>query len=267
MRSPFECYNSEIGEFNDVYLRELKERLETMWEKCRVNDERSRRERAAVYNRGTKDVKYERGQYVYLSDQCIKTGGAKKFHYPWKGPYLVTEVISPCNVRIQLPYRSLLVHKNRLKLHIGNPPSSGFFHRGERRRGRPRKPTPPESAKLLPVDVIGSKPPHNTLPSSSPGTTPPRPHLEEESSEEVTEETSLQEGTEESCDEATSDGEEGRTAEPQRSPYLLRSRPIPTSPEPLGLREVDPRPSTESPSAPDSEGEAQPLPYQLRPRK
>ncbi|XP_046396230.1 uncharacterized protein LOC124163401 [Ischnura elegans] len=273
MRSPFEYFEPTLGQFDNKYLQGLKEKLETLRSRCKINDARARRERAAVFNRGTKDVAYECGQYVYLSDPCTKTGGAKKFHYPWKGPYLVTEVIPPCNVRIQLPYRSLLVHKNRLKLHLGNLPTLGFPPCGERRRGRPRKHPPTKSAEIVrgPASPIGDTPFSHIPPR--PGVMSPRSHILAESEDEErweemsqvstssseggerqesaiqepgspiaererAEEASTPESTEEQRYPSTT---ESQAAARQRSPYLLRPRPTPTPPEPLGVREGTPR--------------------------
>jgi hypothetical protein len=112
--------------------------LRRMWDLCRKNHVRAQRRHARQYNKDAKDVKYRCGQWVYLKNSLAKIGQAKKFRKPWIGPFEIIEVLSPVNVQLRLPNRTLLVHKNRLKPHPGSEvpcPS----HPPMRRRGRPRK--------------------------------------------------------------------------------------------------------------------------------
>lgn len=137
MRSPFECVARHSGGLNEGYVPELEKKLKRMWEICRNNSKRARRRQEKQYNKQAKDVKYHCGQWVYLSDQSARTGQARKLTKLWRGPYEVIGVIPPTCVKLRLPNRVVLVHKNRLKPHPGAtvPPSCLG---GERRRGRPR---------------------------------------------------------------------------------------------------------------------------------
>ena len=63
------------------------------------------------------------GDRVWLFVPAVKTGRTKKLASLWRGPYTVIDKLSPVNYRIQLigTTKSLVVHRNRLKLCYGNP--------------------------------------------------------------------------------------------------------------------------------------------------
>jgi transposase InsO family protein len=147
MVSPFQCTGVSVSEKEHPGVTGLRERLKGMWKRCAHNNrlvEEKRRE--TVKGRG-KLWEYKEGDFVFLSDPCMKVGQVKKFHRPWKGPYRVLKVVSKCNLLLELPFRTLLIHRNRVKPYFGPipPPSLGT---AERRPGRPRKEqtTPPSRA-------------------------------------------------------------------------------------------------------------------------
>jgi transposase InsO family protein len=146
MRSPFERIAGKVEGLNESYVCELGKKLSNIWGICRKNSKQARSRQERQYNKGAKDIQYAIGQWVYLRDFSAKAGQVKKLKKLWKGPYEVIEVIPPTSVKLRLPNRELLVHKNRLKPHpsaTAPPPCKGR----DRPRGRPRKIPCAENAK------------------------------------------------------------------------------------------------------------------------
>ena len=73
------------------------------------------------YGHAAEDLRI--GDRVWLFVLAVKTGRTKKLASLWRGPYTVIDKLSPVNYRIQLigTTKSLVVHRNRLKLCYGNP--------------------------------------------------------------------------------------------------------------------------------------------------
>ena len=59
---------------------------------------------------------YEVGDPVYLVDSAKKVGEVSKLRSPWKGPYIVTEVISSILYRVKNRKKTLVVNHDRMKL-------------------------------------------------------------------------------------------------------------------------------------------------------
>lgn len=58
---------------------------------------------------------YEAGDLVYLVDSSTKIGQSSKLKSVWKGPYLITKVLSSILFQVQGRRRSQVVHHDRLK--------------------------------------------------------------------------------------------------------------------------------------------------------
>jgi hypothetical protein len=54
------------------------------------------------------------GAQVMLYSPMVPRGRTPKFWVKWKGPYVVTEVLSQWLMRVQLERRKVVVHRNRV---------------------------------------------------------------------------------------------------------------------------------------------------------
>lgn len=61
-------------------------------------------------------LKHAAGDLVYKIDDSTEVGVSKKLRSPWKGPYLITEVLSPCLYRVQGRKQHDILHHDKLKL-------------------------------------------------------------------------------------------------------------------------------------------------------
>ncbi|KAJ8890818.1 hypothetical protein PR048_010327 [Dryococelus australis] len=52
----------------------------------------------------------------------LKMNQVKKFQQSWKGPYPVIEVCSSVTIKLQLPFRSVIVHRSRTRVQLHYPP-------------------------------------------------------------------------------------------------------------------------------------------------
>jgi transposase InsO family protein len=262
--APFTCVESVNEEVEHHSVAGLRERLEFMWRKCFRNDRRAQKKQREETKTKGKLWSYRAGDYVYLSDPCLKVGQVKKFHKPWKGPYQIMKVLSKCNLLLELPFRNLVVHRNRVKPYRGPLPPPRMIS-GERRRGRPKRKgisdaRVDESAGPSPlewedewVQSRGTESPRATHEAegeaaredAGEGEAPLSPHSP----------LTLPKPAEPQQEEFVPATQEEDTApyfppRPQRSPYLLRSR----------QRVVSSPPYVVPPPAPSQ-------PYYLRPRQ
>ncbi len=58
---------------------------------------------------------YEQGDLVYLLDTAVLKGKCRKLCQPWKGPAVITQVISKSVYRIQLKNAIFVVNHDRVK--------------------------------------------------------------------------------------------------------------------------------------------------------
>ena len=74
-----------------------------------------------------KVTNFKIGDKVLVTNPVLKKGHIRKFNLKYVGPYSVVGVSpnNPANVTIQLPNRTQLVHKNRIKLFKGRLNSKG----------------------------------------------------------------------------------------------------------------------------------------------
>ena len=80
-----------------------------------------------MYDRKVAGAPYCVGDLVWLLSPAVARGSSRKLHYPWKGPYRITEVITDVTYGVQqmrLPCRRVVVHYDRLKPYHGQGESS-----------------------------------------------------------------------------------------------------------------------------------------------
>lgn len=113
-----ECAGS--GDIEDHMLC-LRQRLSEAHEEARKRTSAAAARRATASSEDRPMREFKAGDTAYLLDTATKPGLSKKFAQPWKGPYRITERMSPVNYRLDLGRdKSLVVHVNRLK------PAHGF---------------------------------------------------------------------------------------------------------------------------------------------
>jgi hypothetical protein len=59
---------------------------------------------------------FEVGDKVFLKNEVIKQGQSKKLTVPWRGPYVILDILSPSSIKIQLPTRTTIINASKLKL-------------------------------------------------------------------------------------------------------------------------------------------------------
>ncbi|KAG8237551.1 hypothetical protein J437_LFUL019213 [Ladona fulva] len=231
MRSPFECFERRGKGWSDRHIPEMREKFTVIWKKCRKNSKQAQERQARYYNRGATDINYKKGDFVYLSDLYVKVGKVKKFHRAWKGPFVVLDVLSPTNVRLKLPFRTIVVHKNRLKGYFGGAPPISANCNVERHRGRPRKdvartPASGDSAELhsspipaVPFQGIArSSPTLNSMPATDHASWTHGTSSQRCSASEIPQPPDNEDPVEQIPSKNVA------RSPPTRSPYLLRSR-------------------------------------------
>ncbi len=78
--------------------------------------EASQRRQKRAYDLKLFQRKYSRGDLVWVIDDSTKVGRSSKLHPPWKGPFLIVEVLSPVLFRVQERRRCCVIHHDKLKL-------------------------------------------------------------------------------------------------------------------------------------------------------
>lgn len=100
----------------DNYLDELVLKLRKSRQLARDKLIESKLANKQTYDKKSKEVKYEVGDLVYLSNEHVKSRKSKKLSPYWLGPYEIIEVNTPVNVTIKTnKKKKLRVHTNRLK--------------------------------------------------------------------------------------------------------------------------------------------------------
>jgi hypothetical protein len=128
----FECglIAGEVSEHHSI--DELRVQLREMWRKCARKDRQAQKKWQQVMKPKGKLWEYKEGDYVFLSDPCLKVGQMKKFHKPWKGSYQVLKVLSKSNLLLEFPFCNLIMDRNRVKQFCGPlpPPKMSTFRYG-----------------------------------------------------------------------------------------------------------------------------------------
>ena len=106
-----QCENSSVSE----WISYLCERIEFLREKAVWNLDRNSKKRKKLYDRCSKERKFEIGESVLW--RAIGMSG--KLQDSWLGPYTIEEILSPVSYRIALDSkRKKVVHVNSLKKFI-----------------------------------------------------------------------------------------------------------------------------------------------------
>eukprot|EP00731_Ephydatia_muelleri_P029837 Em0021g360a len=105
------------------YTRQLRNTLKVAYDTVRSNVVRSKQKHKVNYEKDGISEELSVGDRVWLFIPAVKTGRTKKLASLWRGPYTVIDRTGHVNYRIQLigTTKTLIVHRNRLKLCYGEP--------------------------------------------------------------------------------------------------------------------------------------------------
>ena len=105
------------------YTRQLRNTLKVAYDTVRSNVLRSKQKQKVNYEKDGISEEFSVGDRVWLFIPAVKTGRTKKLASLWRGPYMVIDRTGHVNYRIQLigTTKTLIVHRNRLKLCYGEP--------------------------------------------------------------------------------------------------------------------------------------------------
>ncbi|KAJ8885140.1 hypothetical protein PR048_011336 [Dryococelus australis] len=96
----------------------IKILADTIRNRVRKSNKKAFLQQAAQHDRKTIEPKYRVREYVNLRNPMLKKGQAKKFKVRWKSPYQILEVMSPVKLKLQLTFRTIVLHTNHMKQHV-----------------------------------------------------------------------------------------------------------------------------------------------------
>ena len=111
------------------YVQGIQDKLEEAHETARVPLKKAAQRQKRNYDhRATNVRKFQPGQAVWYHNPTLKVGRCKKFHHPWKGPYIVTQFLDDVTYRIQEKSKSkaIVCHVDKLKLYKGERKPTWF---------------------------------------------------------------------------------------------------------------------------------------------
>ena len=116
----------EIPQSFDEYAEHKTRMMREAYELARDHLGNSAQRAKRYYDLRVRPNKYSVGQWVFYYYPRRYVGRSPKWQCLYTGPYLVTQVMGPVNVRIQLSRKSvpLIVHVDKLKLCLGETPPS-----------------------------------------------------------------------------------------------------------------------------------------------
>ena len=109
----------EIPEFVEEISRSLKEAYEDVRQKL----DEAHKKNKEIYDKGVKGSILTIGDRVWLYIPAVKPGRTRKLSSLWRGPYTIIDRVGDLDYHIQLigSSKTLIVHRNRLKLCYGEP--------------------------------------------------------------------------------------------------------------------------------------------------
>nr|CAD7447267.1 unnamed protein product [Timema bartmani]CAD7463329.1 unnamed protein product [Timema tahoe] len=138
MIRPFTGIKLPAGMLNDFVL-DVAAKLQELWKKVCKNSHDSFLKQAKQY-KNAHPTKYHAADWVYLTRTTLKKNPVRKFQTKFTGPNQILKVLSKVTVRLQLPYRLIVVNVGRLKPLVSRNPIPVLSTDPESRpRGRPRK--------------------------------------------------------------------------------------------------------------------------------
>ncbi|KAJ8878886.1 hypothetical protein PR048_019485 [Dryococelus australis] len=119
MSTPYEHLTLPPAVSNS-HVVEVARKFHYVWKSVKQGNSSTFLHQTAQYNKKAVNSQYKVGDLVYLKNPVLKKNQVqKKFQQSWKGPYPVIEVCSPVTLKLHLPFRSVIVHVNRMKQYTG----------------------------------------------------------------------------------------------------------------------------------------------------
>ena len=115
--------SEEEGKAVPEYVDDIGKSLQTMFGDIKQRLAEAHRQNKVRYDKKVAGKNFTIGDRVWLYIPVTREGRTKKFTTFWRGPYTVVDKIGTYNYRVQLigTTRTLIVHRNRLKLCYGEP--------------------------------------------------------------------------------------------------------------------------------------------------
>ncbi len=113
MLGTMQCINAD---FTSEYVRKLADAMSESHKLARETLRAAQLRQKKDYDTKLVENSYEIGDSVYLVDSAKKVGEVSKLKSPWKGPYVVSEVISPILYRVKNRKKTFVVNHDRMKL-------------------------------------------------------------------------------------------------------------------------------------------------------
>ena len=108
------------------YAYTLRQRMRAAHQRARANFAQSARRQKKTYDQKVEGRPFAVGEFVWLHNAAKTKGLSPKLQRRWEGPYLIVHRLSDVTCRIQAKKRGKMkvVHVDRLKPYIGEPPQS-----------------------------------------------------------------------------------------------------------------------------------------------
>ena len=118
-----DCLSQEERRNIPEYVDDTEKTSQSMFNDIRQRLTEARKQNKIRYDRRVAGEKLVVGDRVWLYVPVVKQGRTRKFATFWRGPYTVIGKVNPYNYRVQLigMTKTLVVHRNRLKLCYGDP--------------------------------------------------------------------------------------------------------------------------------------------------
>lgn len=97
------------------YVSLLRDKLHKVHEAARKHIGMAQRYQKRTYDLKLSEKTYAVGDLVYILQSVSKPGQSKKLNPVWKGPAVVSQVLSPVLFRVRTQKRESVIHHNRLK--------------------------------------------------------------------------------------------------------------------------------------------------------
>ena len=97
------------------YIRKLKDRMTRVHNLARDNIGLAQNQQKKYYDHRQNKATFEEGDLVYKLNKGLKPGQSKKLQPIWKGPFLVTQVLSPILYKIQDRKKTQVIHHDLLE--------------------------------------------------------------------------------------------------------------------------------------------------------
>ena len=100
------------------YVHQLREGLQAAYSLVRERCNTEHKRQKAIYDRKAHGGPFNKGDHVWLFSPAVPPGRCKKFHQPWKGPFIVMDKLGNTTYKIKPIHnggRWQFVHFDRLK--------------------------------------------------------------------------------------------------------------------------------------------------------